>query len=277
MSLRRSVPFALVALLGALPLPAAAEPCARWSGALPSGPLQVGFFDGDVGRPRRVCARSELALAGGGSAILDTPNFYGSLGGGAQLQGSWAIAADAELFAAIEAVHFRFVQNATLTHTYLGPGLTSIGGTWRRAGTENLAVATTARLTLPTAFGLYRNAWPVAADVGAAFQWIVHPMLSAHGGFGGVGMGALGGADPGLRLGFQLLAGVEVRPWERLSLVADVSTLLGWADAVDQLTAAAGLRGDIGWGFGVEAAAMLPLAGSTRTDFAGALRISRRL
>ncbi len=45
--------------------------------ALALGPIQAGLLDGDLGAPRRVCPRTEVGLAPGGSLLVDTPGFAG--------------------------------------------------------------------------------------------------------------------------------------------------------------------------------------------------------
>ena len=71
--------------------------------------------EADLATGRRACPRTEIGLGVRGGAIIDTPNFYGNLGGQAQLFGSWAFRRKTELFATLEPVTFGFTQNATLT------------------------------------------------------------------------------------------------------------------------------------------------------------------
>jgi hypothetical protein len=279
---RTGVILTLLAALAAAfaPAPAHADPCARPADGLPTGPLQYAFFDGDIARPRRACPRTEVALGGGALAVLDTGNFYGTLGGGGALSGSWRFSDKGEAFASIEAVQFRFVQNATLKQTRIGPGFTSAGASYIAYGNELAAVALTGRLTLPTAFGLYENAWPFALDLGASLalglpQEMLRDVLAFHA-FAGATLGLALGGDLAAGASFSLAAGLEYTPWEWLGVVVDLTSGYGREAVLDYLGAAAGLRFRIGRGLGVELGAMLPLAGATRADFSGGLRVSWR-
>jgi hypothetical protein len=266
----------VVGVLALAPGRALADPCAADPGAIATGPLQLGFFDGDVARPRRACPRSEVGMSFGGRALIDSRNFYGTVGAGLLFGGSYRYSEEGEVFAAIEAVQVRFVQSAVFKTTRLGLGDTSIGAAHRVVDLGGATVAATGRLTLPTAVGLYENAWPFAVDLGAAFAWRPASRLGIHGHVGFIGAAAMGRGDPAPRLGVQALAGVDFRVFEWLALVLDVGSQHGWAAAVDQVTVAPGLRAALGRRFGLEVGAMVPVAGATRADAAFALRGSWR-
>src|SRR5690349_13206232 len=79
------------------------------------GPVAVSFFDADFATGRRARARTEVGLGVLGGATIDTPDFYGALGGGLQLYGSYAVPSQPlEVFAALEVVKVQYVQNASL-------------------------------------------------------------------------------------------------------------------------------------------------------------------
>ncbi|MBW1810866.1 MAG: hypothetical protein JRJ87_21925 [Deltaproteobacteria bacterium] len=278
--MRATVIFVVLAILPTISM--AEDVCSY--GGLPNGPLGLSFFEGDIGRPRRVCPRTELALTGGLAGIdvaddmfSDDGNFYGTLSGGGELSGSWKFSDKGEIFASIQALHFRFVQNATITKTRMGMGWTSLGATYLFFKNEILALAATGRITLPTAFGYYEHAWPLTLDAGLSAELRPLPRLSIHGQLGAITSFAIGHGDPGPRAAFQLVAGVSYRPWDWLGLVIDLGTQLGYDAPLDQLTAAAGLRFHIWEGLGIELAAMLPFAGETAANMVVGLRVSYRL
>ena len=182
----------LTALLTISPaLTLAGEVCA--GGGLMDGPLGLSFFEGDIGRPRRVCPRTEVVLGGdvmgidvADDLLTSDGNFYATMAGGGELSGSWKFSKKGELFASIQAVNFRFVQNATITRTHIGMGWTSVGATYHGWSTDKIILAMTGRFTLPTAFDYYEHAWPLALDVGVAAVYRPLSWLSVHGQVGAV-------------------------------------------------------------------------------------------
>jgi hypothetical protein len=247
------------------------------------GPLGLSFFEGDIGRPRRVCPRTEVVLGGGvmGTDVADDlisgdGNFYATLAGGGELSGSWRFSEKGEIFASIQAVNFRFVQNATITRTHLGMGWTSLGVTYHGWSTDKLILAMTGRLTLPTAFDYYEHAWPLALDAGVVAVYRPLAWLSVHGQVGSVASLAVSQGDPDARAALQIVAGVEFIPLEWLGLVLDLGAQLGYDAPLDQLNVALGFRFRIWQGLGLEFAAMLPYAGESQANLAGVLRIGYR-
>lgn len=272
----------LMVLLWALPA-AGGDACTPLHGGLPSGPLGLSFFEGDVGRPRRVCPHNEVSISASLMAIdvaddliVEDGNFYATLAGAGEISGSWKFSDRGELFASLEAVKYRYVQNATLIKDHLGLGFLSLGATYQTWSRGSNILAASGRMTLPTAFGYYENAWPLAFDFGLALASRPSPRLSVHAQLGSVLSFAVSHGDPGTQAGVQLLAGLEYTPWDWLGLVLDLGALLGYREGLDQLTLGAGFRFRIWEGLGIELAGMLPYAGSTASELAIVLRISYR-
>lgn len=272
----------LIVLVAVTPgMSRAGEVCT--DGGLMDGPLGLSFFEGDIGRPRRVCPRTEVVIGGGvmGVDVADDliegdGNFYATLGGGGELSGSWRFSEKGELFASIQAVNFRFVQNATMTRTRLGMGWTSLGVTYHGWQSEKLILAMTGRLTLPTAFGYYEHAWPLALDAGLAAEYRPLAWLGVHGQVGAIASMALGEGDPDSRAALQIVAGAEFTPLQWLGVVLDLGAQLGYDAPLDLLSVALGFRFRIWRGLGLELAAMLPYAGESQANLAGVLRVGYR-
>jgi hypothetical protein len=272
---------AIILIAVAPGIAAAGDACP--AGGLMDGPLGLSFFEGDIGRPRRVCPRTEVVLGGGimgvdvaDDLIYEDGNFYATLAGGGELSGSWKFSQKGELFASLQAVNFRFVQNATITRTHLGMGWTSLGATYHGWSTDELILAMTGRLTLPTAFDYYEHAWPLALDAGLAAVYRPLTWLSVHGQIGAVASMAISDGDPDARAALQIVAGVECTPLDWLGLVLDLGAQLGYDAPLDQLSVAVGFRFRIWQGLGLEIAAMLPYAGESQANLAGVLRIGYR-
>ena len=99
-----------------------AEPCERFELA----PLSVGMRDSAIDRPRSACTAN--AVAGGlrVQALIDTPEFYGTLAASLQVEGSllWR---GLELTAGGRAIDYRFAQNAVVTADELSFGPVQLG------------------------------------------------------------------------------------------------------------------------------------------------------
>jgi hypothetical protein len=208
--------------------------------------------------------------------IYEDGNFYATLAGGGELSGSWKFSERGELFASVQAVNFRLVQNATIDRTHLGMGWTSLGATCHGWQAGKLILAMTGRLTLPTAFGYYEHAWPLALDVGVAAAYRPLSWLGVHGQVGAIGSLAVSAGDPDARAGLQIMAGVEFIPLEWLGLVLDLGAQLGYDAPLDLLSVALGFRFRIWQGLGLELAATLPYAGESQANLAVFLRIGYR-
>lgn len=259
----------MIALLAAA---AWAGPCDAPTTGIATGPVTVGFQDGDLGVARRLCPRTEVALAAGGLAIVETENFYGRIAAGPTVEGSWAFSERGEVFVGVEAFRYDTVITA-IPAAYAGFGHTALGATYRFWENDAVGVGAHARTVLPTAVGLYRNAWPIAADLGVGVQWAAHPTLRVHGDATGIFSAAI---SPGPTLpwgGARVTGGVEWQPVQPFGVTLDLDAGFGYAAPVDHVAAALALRTGIGKRVGVELAVAYPFAGRERALAAGELRV----
>lgn len=266
--------FSLGLALGLCTAAHAALPCD--DRALPDGPLPVGFEQGDFGMVRRACPRTELGVSLGGRAVIEQESFYANLRGGARLDGSFQPFAQLELFVSAEPfVYQQVIQSYRATH--MGLGDSSVGATLLAFARESFALSPTARVNLPTAVGLYQNAFP--ASVEAGLVGVIEPFdeLRLHGGLLGAVSWAFTAADADERGAILTNAGADVVLDDWVAVVVDLdSQLLQRAD-LDRLTAGVGVRFAFFDGLGVELGARLPLAGADRNLASLALRTAWRL
>ena len=269
-----STAVALALLLA--PLPANAEgPCDEHAFGLPTGPVPAGILEGELGRARRVCGRSEAALDVGGLLLVDLPNFYGRVAGGLRLEGSWAFLDRGELFGSFEA--FRYDMLITpLSSSSAGIGQTTLGASYRFFDNPTAALGVNGKFVLPTATPLYTGARPLGFDVGLAAQLQAHRRVHFHlqaGLLTSVGLGK-GPARP--RIGAAVTAGGELRPHDTFAVGVDLYGSFGYTAPVDVFAAALALRFSDAKRFGFEIAATVPIAGreraAARVDFKASVR-----
>ena len=257
------LPVALLVLLAAPPRAHADGPCDRHAFGLPTGPVQAGLLDGELGRARRVCGRSEVALDAGGLLLVDLPNFYGRIAAGVRLEGSWAFAERGELFGSFEA--FRYDSLITpLSSSAAGIGHATVGASYRFFGNDRAALGINGKFVLPTATPLYQHTWPLGFDAGLAAQLEAHRLVHFHlqaGLLTSVGMGK-GPAQP--RIGAALTAGAELRPHDTFAVAIDLHSSFGYTAPVDVFAAALAIRFSDARRFGFEIGATVPIAGQER-------------
>jgi hypothetical protein len=241
---------------------------------LATGPVALSFGTYGFSSPRRACHRSELSLAGGGRAIIDTPDFYGSLNGTAVLEGSYVLNRRWELFAAWEALSFQYAQNASLKKTGLGLGQLTVGGSWQWLQRGRWTLAPDVRFMLPTTVPSHgATVGGLLAGLGWQFRRVSWNAFHAYAS-AGVTSGLF--ATPALPRGtFSLSAGTELVPWDWFSVVIDLQTQFGQRAALDFLAPALELRfGGQNWGLSV--AGGLPVVGDDRHDGLGQLKFAWR-
>lgn len=249
--------------------------CTDTADGMPIGPARASLLDGDLGLARRVCPRHEVALAGTALLLADVPNFYGNVRASAVLSASYAAGERTELFVDAELLRYQTVISSIVAD-YLGLGHLSFGATRVLTEDDAWTFGASTRLVLPTAFGLYDNAWPLALDALALFAWRAHPRVRLHahaGALGSVGTGTGPRAPRGAALAG---VGTAYRPFTWLALVLDLDTSLGRTALLDHLALAPALRFAIGEKLGIELATTLPIAGHERALAAATLRVSLR-
>lgn len=259
-----------------LALPALANPCVGFGDGMPTGPVTAGLLDGDLGTGHRVCGRSEVGLDAGGLLLVDMPEFYGRLSAAGTLDGSLAVSDRVELFAALEFLRFENVITP-IPATAFGLGHTSLGAGWAFLLREKVALGLNGKFVLPTAVGIYENAWPVGMDIGVAGQFAVSSKVQFHAQVAFLGSAAIsrGASDP--KAGGAVTFGTELRPGKAFAFVFDLYGNFGYRAGLDTLAVAMGLRFSDGKRFGFEVAGAVPFAGRERAMVRIDLRASIRL
>ena len=239
------------------------------------GPVQVAFYEADLGTGRRACGRTEVGVGTRLRALVDTPDFYGNIGLSALVYGSYALSPRTEFFGTLEAYDFQFVQNATLQGTSGTLGALTAGAShqvWRYDGRGVLAA--NARLLLPTS--LASPTRTLGGEMGASWSHRQTDRLRLHG-YAGVDVTAAAGpVEPLPRLGVHLLGGAEYVVCSGFSAVLDAQLHFGRRALFDAFAPAVALRARLWRGLGLELAGTVPLAGAERTDASLGLRLAWR-
>ncbi len=254
----------------------AAGPCDRAVTGMTTGPVTVGLLRNDLGTGRATCPRTEAKLGGHLQATLEAEKYgldvtiqvaSGSpiyIVGAGRVEGSLALSKRWEVFGAAEVPQIRYLISGYQAY-HLGLGDTSVGSSFLVYNRGAFAASVTGRLTLPTAVGLYQNAWPVGVDSGLTGLFEPFSFFRLHGQVSGVGSYSVSLGDPAARVGLFGLVGGELLLFDWVNLTADVQNLSFYGEGpVDHLSAAFGLRSRIWGGLGVEAQTLVPLAGTDR-------------
>lgn len=246
--------------------------CAARKSALQEGPVVLGYAQVDVATGRRVCPRTEVGIGGTFGAIIDTPAFYGLLTVDGLVFGSFAIDEKTEVFATLAPVEYQYAQNGPLKATRLYFADMTIGATRHLHGNDSFLGAVSARLLLPTSFGI-PGARQAGIELGHASSWTPLRWLEVHTWLGGDFSFGLGNAPAVPALGGTLTVGAQVAPVDFAALVVDLTGHLG---RLSYFAPTAALRFRI-YAVSIDIGATLPLAGNDRHDLIFGARFALRL
>lgn len=236
---------------------------------LGQGAAWVGLAESDFGTARRVCAQTEVGLGGRGGAIIDTPNFYGHLAAQGVLYGSYALSHKLEIFGTLEMVEFNFAQNASLKQTSLNLGHLTVGATRHLYGSARGTGAVSARLLLPTSFGI-ANARLMGVEAGHLYSFSPASWGEVHTYLGVDFTAALSAGPSQPRVGVTGLAGFQYSPTNWFGVVVDV---MGRYGAHTALSPSLALRFRI-IQVAVDLSMTMPLIGSDRHLALAGLRVA---
>jgi hypothetical protein len=275
------------ALLALVADGARATPCDATEGGLFLGPVGSTTLDGDHAVGRRACPRTEVGI---GTALQGTlePEKYGLdltiqvasgspifIRGAGRVFGSFALSRRLELFASFEPVYARYLISGYQA-SYIGPGHSTLGATIVAYEDDVIVLSVTQSATLPSAFGLYKNAWPFAFDSGVTMTFAPLDVLHLHGQLSGIASIAYTVANPDPKVGVMALAGGELLLFDWASLVVDLYSVALYRAPLDNVAVQGALRAKIFAGLGVEASLMVPLHGADRNLFVQRLSLAYR-
>jgi hypothetical protein len=234
-------------------------------------PLRDGGIDGQPGG----CLRAEAAVRLIAVAEIDTPGFYGHLGGGLAVAGRFLVAPTVEVGGELRAVDALYVQNAVIKTTDLAYGpLVVHAAIGRPLAGGQLALRVDAEVPGSRAD---TATFRVAGGVTAAYSAFVGPRLVVHARLGGLASYASSSGGSTAR-GMGRLGG-DLVWWARPSLAVAVGLDLqaGWYHGFDDTMVRVALHGRLRGGWRAQLGIGAPLLGAERANAAVTLGVLRDL
>ena len=239
-------------------------------------PVPLGVRDAAFDAQRGACLGPEMSARVVGLATIDTPNFYGTLGGGLVLGARFLPHHRVEVGVSARAVDYTFAQDAVvIAHDVrFGPVIAhaAIGGPIAMNRDARWAAVLAWALPLTTAdMDLVETAAQAAvvASVRATPRWTAHARAAL--------LGGLARSDLGTTTRGAFLVGgdaiVRATGWLGIGLGADAQA--GWRGGFDHLLVRAGFRFAIGERWRIELGAGAPLGGEERANAAVTLGVAR--
>jgi hypothetical protein len=238
-------------------------------------PVPVGVRDGAIDVTRGACLRTDLDARIGAHALVDTPDFYGTLGAELQLSIRFIEEIGIEWGATIEVVDVTFAQTAVVTATEASYGPVTAHLATSRQIDRDLEIGGVLRVELPFTRSSLESSRAGAQLAGLA-SMSFRPRLTVHGRAGLLGWygSSAGGTD--VRGAVIVSADAAVRAWKTLHAIVGAEVQAGWyGDGVDHTAARVGAHARIKGAWHLDGGVMVPLAGAERTDFVVTLGVLR--
>jgi len=273
----------LCALAGAVVAPAAATADATTPDVCDDPidePVAVGWRAAGADLARGACLQADVGLGLAGRALIDTPDFYGTLGGDASFLVRVVEGRQVEWGLGLRAVDVAFVQNAVwkLTDAGYGPVMAQVAyGDRSRLGGRALARALSARVAVPFTQSRLDGS-SGALQLAALATWQARSRLRLHGRAMLLGWYGASVTGSSVRGAVALSTDVSWRALGWLTPTAGVDVQLGWYGAgLDHVAVRAGAHWRVKGPWRAQAAAGRPLAGAERQDVAITLGVRRDL
>ena len=237
------------------------DPCAT----AVTDPVSTPVRDVMLDTQRAACVRQDVSAGVLAHALIDTPGFYGTLGGDLALGGRLVVATHYELNAALRLVDVAYVQNAVTKTTHAGIGPITIGAVAERAIGRGARGALVAQLELP-----YTRDNMDTVHVSGQLTAVVTGRLSTrwllHGRLGTVAMAAssLGGDTD--RIALRAGADAAWQAGTRVSLQAGAEASAGWYHGFDHLLLRAAVHWRMADRWRLLAGLAVPTLGDERTN-----------
>lgn len=271
-------PALIAAILAALARAAAAEPGVCDDPV--DEPVAVAWREAGADVARGACLQPDVGVRLGGRALIDTPAFYGTLGGDATFDVRFVEGRHVEWGLGLRMVDVGFVQNAVWKITGAGYGPVSAHAAYgdrARLGGRPLARALAVRLALPYTESRLDGS-SGSLQLAALATWQVRPRLRLHARAMALGWYSAATTGSTSRAALALSADASWRAIHWLTPTAGVDAQVGWYGAgLDHVALRLGAHWRVKGPWRAQAAAGRPLVGAERQDVAITLGVRRDL
>jgi hypothetical protein len=251
---------------------------AAWAGVCEepaADPVPVGLRAGGIDVTRGACLRTDLDARVGAHALVDTADFYGTLGAGLQLSIRFIEQIGLEWGASLDLVDFTFAQTAVVTATETTYGPVTAHVATSRAVDRDLEVGVAARVQLPFTRSSLDSSI-AGGQLAALASMVFHPRLTVHGRGGLIGWYGASSGGNDVRGAVIVSADASVRAWKTLHAIVGAEIQAGWyGGGVDHTAARLGAHARVRGAWHLDGGVMLPLAGEERTDLVVTIGVLR--
>ncbi|MCB9561150.1 MAG: hypothetical protein H6708_12150 [Kofleriaceae bacterium] len=229
--------------------------------------LRAGGFDGG----RSACLRSDLDLRLDAHALIDTPGFYGTLGGGLRLGVRFVERVGFEWGATLQVADVTFAQTAVLAVTEAGYGPVGLHAAVSRATSlagRDLRLGGVVGFELPFTRSAL-DASSAGGQLAGLATWEASDRVVIHGRLGVLGWYGASAGGTSTRGAIAASADAAVRTWSWLRAFGGLEVQGGWyGGGLDHVALRLGAHWRLRGPWQLDAAAAAPLVGAERTDVA---------
>jgi hypothetical protein len=155
--------------------------CADASARDLGAPARIGFGPAGFGSLPEVCPASEVGLQGDAALLVATEDFYGTVAAGGAIRGRYALGRGTWVSAWAPGPAFLYVANATVEHSSVDLGPSSLGLHTSVPFSPTIRFAPFVRTLLPTET-IYHHAVRYGVEHGFTFGWHGHPKIEVYSG-----------------------------------------------------------------------------------------------
>lgn len=253
-----------------------AQPCAQPAWA----PIATALRDSGFDAAANPCLTTSLTAWTRALALIDTPEFYGTVSAAMFAELRWRYLSDFELSVGTRLIDYRFAQNAVVTGDELSAGplyLAAASAADVAVAGRPLTWAWKLRFDVPWT-DTSSDVAVIAASPQLAAVWALARQWRIHGRMAALLWAARPPGDVLVRRAGLASSEVAWTPLTWLSVAGGAETQVGWYGlGLDHFMAKIGARFAFGPGWRMELGVSVPLAGSERTDAAALLGVSHQL
>lgn len=238
-------------------------------------PVAIGMRAGGFDAPRSACLRATLDARVRGHALIDTPEFYGTLGGEVAVGLRFVEDLGLEWGATVRLVDVTFAQTAVITDTELRYGPVSVHAAMDHRRSSRLRLAGLLGLEVPFTRSELETSTAGAQLAGLA-TWRALDRVAVHGRVAALGWYGSSVSGTSVRGAAVVSADAAIRTVHWLHAFAGLEASAGWyRGGVDHVAARVGAHWRVYSRWRVDVGAIVPVLGKERLDLAFTIGVHR--